>query len=60
MEEFKNQISIDNIWYNYDKDIFEEKEASRIESLIKKGTIKPLDKVRDIWSERSMVPPLQT
>jgi hypothetical protein len=35
MEEFKNQISIDNIWYNYDKDIFEEKEASRIIHLTK-------------------------
>ena len=35
MEEFKNQLIVDNIWYNYDKDIFEEKEASRIIHLTK-------------------------
>ena len=35
MNEFKNQLIIDNIWYNYDKDIFEEKETSRIIHLIK-------------------------
>ena len=35
MEELKNQIVVDNIWYNYDKDIFEEKEASRIIHLTK-------------------------
>ena len=35
MEEFKNQIIVDNIWYNYDKDIFEEKETSRIIHLTK-------------------------
>ena len=35
MDEFKNQLTIDNIWYNYDKDIFEEKESSRIIHLTK-------------------------
>ena len=35
MEEFQNQLVIDNIWYNYDKDIFEEKENSRLIHLIK-------------------------
>ena len=35
MDEFKNQLTIDNIWYNYDKDIYEEKESSRIVHLTK-------------------------
>lgn len=30
MDEFKNHLVIDNIWYNYDKDIYEEKENSNI------------------------------
>ena len=30
MDEIKNQLIIDNIWYNYDKDLYEEKESSRI------------------------------
>ena len=30
MDEFQNNLVIDNIWYNYDKDIYEEKESSRI------------------------------
>ena len=35
MDEFKSQLTIDNIWYNYDKDIYEEKESSRIVHLTK-------------------------
>ena len=35
MNEFKNQLIVDNIWYNYDKDIFEEKESSRLIHLTK-------------------------
>ena len=35
MDEIKNQLIIDNIWYNYDKDLYEEKESSRIIHLIK-------------------------
>ena len=35
MDEFKSQLTIDNIWYNYDKDIYEEKESSRIIHLTK-------------------------
>ena len=35
MEEIKNQLIIDNIWYNYDKDLYEEKETSKIIHLTK-------------------------
>ena len=35
MDEFKNHLVIDNIWYNYDKDIYEEKENSNIIHLTK-------------------------
>ena len=35
MDEFKSQLTIDNIWYNYDKDIYEYKESSRIVHLTK-------------------------
>ena len=35
MDDFKNLLTIDNVWYNYDKDIYEEKEDSRIIYLTK-------------------------
>ena len=35
MNELKNHLIVDNVWYNYDKDIFEEKESSRIIHLTK-------------------------
>ena len=35
MEEFQNKLVVDNIWYNYDKDLYEEKEASSIIHLTK-------------------------
>jgi hypothetical protein len=38
MEQFKNKFSVDNIWYNYDKDIYEEKENSNIIHLIYNNT----------------------
>ena len=35
MNKFKYNLNIDNIWYNYEKDIFEENENSKIIYLIK-------------------------
>ena len=35
MDEFQHQLTIDNIWYNYDKDIYEEKDSLRIIRLTK-------------------------
>ena len=35
MNKFKYNLNVDNIWYNYEKDIFEENENSRIIYLTK-------------------------
>ena len=48
MEEFQHQIIIDNIWYNYDKDIFEEKENTRLIHLTKIDSVNLTNKKEEI------------
>ena len=47
LNKFKYNLNVDNIWYNYDKDIFEENENSRIIFLQKEESIDNIKNEKD-------------